>query len=151
MDEGTDRFVEEMVDLYKIIARGNKLLGRDEVFCHGLTVLQAETLHEIANREGLTMNELSEVMFLARSTMTRVVDQLVEKGLVVREPDPSDRRLVCVRATEEGCKVRKIVIDCLFSAQKEVLSKIKPEDRETVLYALRELVKAVGDWRQSCC
>jgi DNA-binding MarR family transcriptional regulator len=151
MERELDRFVEEMVDLYKIIARGNRLLGRDEVFCHGLTVLQAETLHEIANRDGLTMNELSEIMFLARSTMTRIVDQLVDKGLVVREPDPSDRRLVCVRATEEGYTVRKIVINCLFEAQKEVLSKIKPEDRDKVLYALRELVKAVGVWRQSCC
>lgn len=151
VDDGLDSFVTEMADLYKVIARGNRLLGRDEVFCHGLTVLQAQTLDEIAKREGLSMNELSEIMLLARSTMTRVVDQLVEKGLVGRDQDPGDRRLVCVRSTPEGYRVRDIVTGCLLNAQKEVLGKIRPEDRPTVLYALRELVKAMGEWRQSCC
>lgn len=151
MDDGLDGFVQEMADLYKVIARGNRLLGREEVFCHGLTVLQAQTLDEIAKRENLSMNELSEMMFLAPSTMTRVVDQLVEKRLVVREQEPGDRRVVCVRATDEGSQVRDVVTGCLLNAQKEVLAKIRPEDRATVLYALRELVKAMGEWRQSCC
>ncbi|MCL5256702.1 MAG: MarR family winged helix-turn-helix transcriptional regulator [Chloroflexi bacterium] len=150
-DDGLESFVTEMADLYKVIARGNRLLGRDEVFCHGLTVLQAETLDEIAKRDSVNMNELSAIMFLARSTMTRVVDPLVERGLVSRYQDPRDRRVVYLKSTEEGQQARQIVMRCLLDAQKEVLSKIKPGDRDTVLYALRELVKAMTDWRQTCC
>lgn len=48
------------------------------------------------------MNQLSERMSLARSTMTRVVDTLVRDGILERVRDREDRRLVEVQLTEKG-------------------------------------------------
>jgi hypothetical protein len=39
----------------------------------------------------------------------------------------------------------------LLDTEKEILRKIKPEDRETLVFALRELLKAVDQWREKVC
>lgn len=68
----------------------------------GVTSSQGYTLLALPRQGHLSMNELSEAMGVANSTMTRMVDQLVRKGLVQRRPDDEDRRMVQVRLSEQG-------------------------------------------------
>ena len=63
---------------------------------YGVTTSQGGTLLSFNPKEGFTMNELSKAVSLDTSTMTRMIDQLVEKGLVHREADRRDRRVVLV-------------------------------------------------------
>jgi DNA-binding MarR family transcriptional regulator len=53
-----------------------------------------------ANHEGITVKELAERSSITPGAVTQFVDTLVEKGLVAREGDPSDRRVVRLRVTE---------------------------------------------------
>jgi len=50
---------------------------------------------------GLRMNEISRRMMVPGGNVTRIVDQLVDEGLVARDPSPGDRRsfTVCLTAT----------------------------------------------------
>ena len=52
--------------------------------------------------EGLRLKDLAERLRIAPRSATEVVDQLEAKGLVRREPDPTDRRATLVLATAEG-------------------------------------------------
>ncbi len=52
--------------------------------------------------QGLTMSRLSERLMVTNGNVTGLVRRLVEDGLAVREPDPTDRRLQRVRLTERG-------------------------------------------------
>ncbi len=52
--------------------------------------------------ERATVGELAERMRLAPNTVTELIDRTAAAGLVAREPDPSDGRVVRVRVTEEG-------------------------------------------------
>ena len=54
------------------------------------------------HRDTLTMTELSRLARAPKQRTTKVVDQLVERGFVERVNDPSDRRVVRLRVTEEG-------------------------------------------------
>ncbi|ALE07358.1 hypothetical protein AL755_20825 [Arthrobacter sp. ERGS1:01] len=51
---------------------------------------------------GLRLKDLADRLRIAPRSATEVVDQLEAKGLVRREPDPTDRRATLVRATAEG-------------------------------------------------
>lgn len=63
----------------------------------------------LRNGEGLTMSEISAVMSVPPPTLTRLVDKLVDSGLVLRRVDPMDRRRVLVYLTSRGkAKVRKL-------------------------------------------
>lgn len=53
-----------------------------------------------ASPDGLSVKELADRSSITPGAVTQFVDGLVEKGLVVREGDPDDRRIVRLKATE---------------------------------------------------
>jgi DNA-binding MarR family transcriptional regulator len=54
--------------------------------------------------QGLKMSELSQRMMVTGGNVTGITDGLEREGLVVREIDPSDRRVFRVKLTPEGQK-----------------------------------------------
>lgn len=56
--------------------------------------------------EGLSVKELAERSNITPGAVTQFVDILVKKGLVVREGDLNDRRIVWLKATELAKKQR---------------------------------------------
>src|SRR5947207_3177280 len=59
---------------------------------YGLTPAQAFMLHVILAKPGLLQRELVEELIISRSTATRTLDGLQEKGLIVRETTERDGR-----------------------------------------------------------
>lgn len=57
-----------------------------------LTLAQSRALIYVARHEGIRQVELADMLEVRPITLTRLVDQLAEDGLVERRPDPADRR-----------------------------------------------------------
>jgi len=57
-----------------------------------LTRRQVGMLHFIARAERPTASELTRQMGVDSTAVTRMIDRLSDKGLVIREPDPEDGR-----------------------------------------------------------
>ena len=118
---------------------------------YGVTASQGYTLLALPQGGGLSMNELSEAMGLANSTMTRMVDHLVSKGLVCRQTSQGDRRVVLVALSTRGQQVR----DDLELARQElfqsVLVETHQDERPRLLQALEKLIELTGKAMQSCC
>ena len=57
------------------------------------------------SRQGLKMSDLSQRMMVTGGNVTGITDGLEKEGLVVREIDPSDRRVFRVKLTPEGQKL----------------------------------------------
>ncbi len=70
----------------------------------GLTPSLQSALAVVDVRRSLTLGELAAVEQVSAPTVTRLVDKLEEMGLVVREPDPDDRRVTRVVITDVGHK-----------------------------------------------
>ncbi len=68
----------------------------------GITGLQGYALMGLQVQGPMTMTQISDYIKLSLSAMTRVVDKLVEIGLVERKHDRSDRRLVQLELTPAG-------------------------------------------------
>lgn len=71
----------------------------------GITVSMLSALSSIDRAERSTMGDLGAAEQVAAPTITRVVNALVEAGLVTREPDPDDGRVTWVSTTPEGRKL----------------------------------------------
>ncbi|MFJ6406867.1 MarR family winged helix-turn-helix transcriptional regulator [Streptomyces hydrogenans] len=67
---------------------------------HGLTSTQAKLLAQLHGP--LPMRALATLLVCDASNVTGIVDRLEARGLVRREPDPADRRVKNVIATDEG-------------------------------------------------
>lgn len=70
----------------------------------GLSLAWYDVLLELnsAPDRRLRMSELGERVVVSRTRVSRIVDEMVGAGLVVREPDPADRRSWFASITREG-------------------------------------------------
>ena len=105
----------------------------------GITGAQGYSLLAFPEDESISMNDLSLKMKLASSTMTRMVDQLVQRGLVDRQPDAEDRRVVRVRLTEHGRQAKAQLHGTLQEFFSQVLQSVPEGERETMFRSLEYL------------
>lgn len=99
-------------------------LGRMEC-----TVLQF--LVDFGNK--ITMKELSALIRVSNSRITRIVDNLVRKGLVKRFPSNADRRVWYAELTEEGKEVANVSILEVKGIIKNIVDQIPEKDVELVM------------------
>lgn len=57
------------------------------------------------NPQGLKMKELSQRLMVSGGNITTITDQLTSEGLVEREANESDRRVIRIRLTAKGRKL----------------------------------------------
>ena len=71
---------------------------------HGLALTWWDVLIQLSDvPEGrLRLGELADSVLLTRSGITRLLDRMIEAGLVVREPCPGDRRGYYAVITQQG-------------------------------------------------
>jgi len=70
---------------------------------HDLTMREYDVLYTLSkNDDPLRIGELHRHVLLSQPALSRMVDRLVERGFVKREPDPADRRGVRLSLTRSG-------------------------------------------------
>ncbi len=78
-------------------------------------------------------------LYIDFSTLTRIVDKLVKKNLVIREPDLEDRRVVRVAMSAEGREIREKFKQKSKEKAKSALRQMTPEERRTFLNLLETI------------
>ncbi len=117
----------------------------------GVTASQGYILLALPEVDRISMNDLSIKMRLANSTMTRMVDGLVQKGMVNRAADDQDRRIVLIHLTEQGREVRARVKNTLQDFFSQVLGDLPEDRRGEILHSLEALNQSILNTLKSCC
>lgn len=78
-------------------------------------------------------------MGVVKSRITKLIEGLVNKGLVQRFKDPEDSRITLLRLTAKGQAKLKQINDHLRATNAEVLSRMTPTQREDLLRHLDTL------------
>ena len=71
----------------------------------GLSAPRLSALSSVVQSGPMSLAELAAAEQVKPPTMSRIVDALVERGLISREPRPGDRRSVRINATREGVQL----------------------------------------------
>lgn len=90
-------------DIYVFLDAGDMRILRP----FNLTPSQYRLLMLLDSDTGQNLIRLSERMLVARSTITRLIDQMEHAGLVHRVDDPDDRRAQRIMITEYGADLRE--------------------------------------------
>jgi DNA-binding MarR family transcriptional regulator len=112
------------------------VLERGEAICSGITLTQCHVIVETGRKQQLSVNELAELLNLDKSTVSRMVDQLVNSGSIIREPDPNDRRFVMLKLTATGEELFKNIEQSMGRYFTDTLESIPVEKREQVVESL---------------
>lgn len=97
-----------------------------------LTPSQTAALATVGSHGPLTPSELAELERIRRPTATRVLGLLEERGLIVRQPDPLDRRSALVSVTPEGRKLLRQLRTRKTAYLARLLADLDPRELETL-------------------
>jgi DNA-binding MarR family transcriptional regulator len=139
-DRDIARIVEAVVYLYTESRRVTKELAR----AFGLTGPQVTVLKMLEGFGALSLSDLSARMSARNSTITGIADRMERDGLVERQRDEEDRRVVRIRLTQRGKELaREIPVESMevFAA---ALRSLDDEERQSLRRILRRLSDRVA-------
>ncbi|MEU2090176.1 MarR family winged helix-turn-helix transcriptional regulator [Nocardia beijingensis] len=82
----------------------------------------------LLGRHRPSFGELAALLGCDKTNVTGMVDRLERRGLVVRAPDPADRRITRVALTDEGSTVSRNVRTHLSAAIADRLTELLSDD-----------------------
>lgn len=88
------------------------------------------------------MSEIASALGVSLATATGVLDRLVERGLVIREGHPEDRRVVICRLSAEGEKLISGLWQLSRDRAGELMRALTPSQLLLVTQALEALLQA---------
>jgi DNA-binding MarR family transcriptional regulator len=129
------------------LARHLDIARRGAFADHGLESWEFDVLSAL-RRQGppfqLTPGALLRATLVTSGTMTNRIDRLARKGLVQREPDPSDKRGVLVTLTDQGRVRVDAALDGLLARERSLLAGL-PHGQRTQLADLMRILLAPFD------
>lgn len=105
----------------------------------GLTLEQFHLLKNMPVGEGLSQRKIGEIVNKRPANMTRILDRLEVKELVVRRNNPQDRRASTVFLTEKGRDLIEAVLVVFESFSSRFTDGISVEDRQVVRVAMERM------------
>ena len=109
----------------------------------GTTRAQWIVLFRLRQQEGLSQVDLADVLELQPISLVRLLDRLVEQGLLERRHDPRDRRANRLFLTASGRQLVDDLDSLRDSIASDVLRDISTEAIETGLQTLRDIKERV--------
>ena len=122
------------------------VIARDVQTRSGLALSWYDVLLELHGAEGgrLRMQDLGARVVLSRSRVSRIVEEMVDAGLIVREVDPDDRRSVFARVTARGERQLREAAPVYLDAIGRLFSRhLTAREQAAVAAALSRVVDAL--------
>lgn len=138
-----DRSVEGIVSRVQKLSRYLDKSFGETAAKFGLTLGEMDVLKHLRLKEHpheLSPGKLSEKLMVSSGAMTNRLDKLEAAGLIERAPEPSDRRGIIVRLTEEGIQRFGQAIEHQIEKEKKLIEVLGAEDREQLAGLLRKLM-----------
>jgi DNA-binding MarR family transcriptional regulator len=105
----------------------------------GLTVPQLRTLIYLYRNEGVSLSEVAEHVGLKLPSMSKTIDALVARKLVIRRVVADDRRYVSLRLSAHGLAELRRTRRMTEARLAETLGLLLPEQQAKVVEALKVL------------
>src|SRR5512143_2283157 len=107
----------------------------------GVTGPQRLVIRLVGQKPGQTASEIATMLGKHPSTLTGVLARLEERGLLLRESDPEDRRRARFKLTAAGKKIDGQRKGTVEAATRRALGRVSPDDIEKTLGLVALLVE----------
>ena len=143
----------ELMEIFTGLSQITRCCRQDVAFCEGVTFHQFMILDAIAKKKEMQISELHKLLAVEKSTTTRLVNPLIQKGLLRREKSQHDSRAAMLILTQGGKKIHQQVSLCLAGFFQKVTQNIPLDKKPQILDAIRVFIRAiknsVADY--NCC
>lgn len=144
MDETTQaqQFQEQLMQFI----RGLGLHRPDATPCDfPVSLAEACAMVALKKHEPLSQRDLSDALNLEKSTVSRLVVDMVARGWVERARDERDGRIQLLRRTTDGVTATEQIVQARNMRFGELLQRVDPERRQQVVDAMTLLAEVVSN------
>jgi DNA-binding MarR family transcriptional regulator len=132
-------FSQEVIKIMPYLIRGLLKKMKQKGAFSFITIPQFVSLDLIETKGSLKMKELAKELNITLPAATKIVNKLVKLGLVKREFDYSDRRVIKVVLTQKGKKILEETKKERKKVIEKVFEKLSLKEREIYLNILRKI------------
>ncbi len=129
----------ELLATMASIRRSGRLLARRPVELSALTASQVDLVRLVRRSPGVSVARAAEALRLAPNTVSTLVGQLTDAGLIVRTVDVRDRRVARLELTEDMKVKVGAFRDRRIAALSTAMGQLSPADRRALAAAVAVL------------
>ena len=142
----TTLYLNEISDnLYLLLLSLNRHIFNPTVLTKKFNVPHShiKVLFYLIHHGPISISKMTKELCISKPNMTPVIDKLVEEGLVTRDYDPTDRRVILIQTTPKALEFLKETQDYVKEIIKEKLSSLNDEDINTLSTSLESLLSVI--------
>jgi MarR family transcriptional regulator, organic hydroperoxide resistance regulator len=135
-------------DLLALFTQAAKLLREaadDAMSKHGVRVGQHIVLSVLWEQDGLPPGEIARRLGVATPTIVNTATRMEEAGLLTRQPDPADARLVRLHLTPAGRQARDPVRAARAALERRATATLTAGELENLRSALTKIIAQLRD------
>ncbi len=122
---------------------------KEDSTCCGITLSQCHMLLELDSIKEASIIELARIMELDKSTLSRVVDGMVNIGLLNRIINSDDRRYIKISLTENGRKAAETINRLCNNYYENLFNNIPEEKHKMIIESIEYLGNAMRTIRKN--
>ncbi len=107
-----------------------------------LTVAQLKSLFFVSNEGNTNIGKLATALGVTPANVTGIVERLVQQGLLSRDENPEDRRMMVLRTTEKGRALINDLRERQMSRLSGILDNLNEDELSKVAQGLSLLLGA---------
>jgi DNA-binding MarR family transcriptional regulator len=136
---------DKFMSLLHSLVRGIKAEAeRCSETCGGVTEKELGVISFVGEKQNVKMTEIAEDIETPMSTLTNIVDKLVDKKILVREHSSDDRRSINVTLSASGKLMYKTLVERKKQIAEKLLSQFNEKDQALFLEHLSSLVASLN-------
>jgi DNA-binding MarR family transcriptional regulator len=139
-EEKRSQFIGVMFNLVKSLKRETEICCK---LCGPVSEKELFILVFVGQNESVTMSELASNLEAPLSTLTSIVDKLVDKKYLLRGHSDEDRRVVNVALTAKGKESYKIFLRQKRLMAEKVLAQLNEKEQNSMLQTIGSLAASI--------
>ncbi|MBA4493909.1 MarR family winged helix-turn-helix transcriptional regulator [Paenactinomyces guangxiensis] len=116
-------------------------VAKQKLNAYQITPVQYALLLVLWEKDGLYSAELGARLKLDGATMTGLLDRLVQKDMIERRPDDTDRRINTIHLTQKAISLKTSLNEAMNQAHEEILLDLSAEEK----HVLTKILAKIGE------
>ncbi len=145
---GKTELINDIINLQREMSKSIGPFATQPWIELSLTNAQLKSLFIIADQEKTNFKKLAEALGVTPPNITGIIDRLVEQGLVSRQENPEDRRIMLLQATEKGRNLLASLRETRAIRMTQILTYMSVEDLSLLAKSMASFVKTANEHQE---
>lgn len=133
---------DHSLELFTVLSRAHAWVSAHDtrdIRRYGLNPTEFGILELLYHKGSLPLQQIGEKILISSGNITYCVNKLEQKQLLVRKPDPRDRRITFAELTAQGVSLLNEIFPQHAQALHRAMAGLTPEEQVLAIQLLKKL------------